>query len=400
MFTNANPLHWARPGSVEYRRAAHELALFDLAFEQSPAALAVVDELGRFVKANAAFAGLVRAPAAALLGMQLSGLAAEEQRASAREQAAAFLRGAEGSTYECRFDTPTGPAVVALTRRFLHVEGRDYHVILAVDDEASAAQRELMASRLAQAERQTAELAQEAQEAAHGAAAKSQFIAQMSHELRTPLNAILGFSEMLKLQLFGALGHAKYAEYADAIHASGAHLLELINDVLDAAKLEAGRWEPMQERFDLRAALAQCLTMVRPQARSGGIALDCRMPELPLTIESDRRAVKQIALNLLSNAVKFTPEGGAVLLSATVAASDVVIVVADSGVGIAPEHLARLGRPFEQVENPLARKHHGAGLGLALTRMMTERLGGAFSLASEVGSGTVVTIRLPRAPAR
>ena len=224
-------------------------------------------------------------------------------------------------------------------------------------------------------------------------AGKSRFLANMSHELRTPLNAIMGFSDIMRQRLFGPMSE-RYAEYADLIHESGAHLLELINDVLDMSKIEAERFELAREDFDARDAIAAVLRLMRGQAERAGITLRGDLSAESLAAFADRRAVKQIAFNLIANALKFTPKGGLVTVSAHRDDFALVLVVADSGVGIAPEDLARLGQPFEQVGDAGLKKA-GSGLGLSLVRAFARLHGGDMTLESDLGEGTTVTVRLP-----
>jgi two-component system cell cycle sensor histidine kinase PleC len=202
---------------------------------------------------------------------------------------------------------------------------------------------------------------------------------------------------MLRLQMLGPLGVAKYREYVEAIHASGSHLLSLINDVLDVSRIEAGKWEPQVEDLDLQGIISAAVRMMQIPAERAGVALSVAAPETPLVARGDRRAVQQMVLNLLSNAVKFTRRGGQVMVALSNEPGLALITVADTGVGIPADRLAQLGRPFEQVENPLSRRHRGTGLGLALTKMIAERLGGSLGIASAEGRGTTATIRLPRA---
>ncbi|HRO33635.1 MAG TPA: HAMP domain-containing sensor histidine kinase [Brevundimonas sp.] len=222
---------------------------------------------------------------------------------------------------------------------------------------------------------------------------KTRFLANMSHELRTPLNAVLGFSDMMQQGLFGPLP-PKYADYAHSIHEAGGHLLDLINDVLDVAKIEAERYELSLERFDARDVLSAAVALVRPQAADRGVDLAAVLPAEPLTVTADRRALKQIALNLLSNAVKFTPAGGSATLAADAVGPYLEVVVSDTGVGIAPQDLGRLGRPFEQAGGA-DQKSQGTGLGLSLVRALAELHGGRMTVDSTLGEGTAVTIRLP-----
>jgi cell cycle sensor histidine kinase DivJ len=224
-------------------------------------------------------------------------------------------------------------------------------------------------------------------------AGKSRFLANMSHELRTPLNAIMGFSDIMRQRLFGPMSD-RYAEYADLIHESGAHLLELINDVLDMSKIEAERFELAREDFDARDAIAAVLRLMRGQADRQGVSLRGELSSESLEAEADRRAIKQIAFNLISNALKFTPRGGSVTVSAHPVGEVLEIVVADTGVGISPEDLARLGRPYEQAGDAEHRQA-GAGLGLSLVRAFARLHGGDMTMASVVGEGTTVTVRMP-----
>jgi two-component system cell cycle sensor histidine kinase PleC len=224
---------------------------------------------------------------------------------------------------------------------------------------------------------------------------KSKFLANMSHELRTPLNAIIGFSEIMESGMFGELGSEKYQEYCHDILTSGHYLLEVINDILDMSKIEAGRMKLDMELLDLSKTLAESLRVVSGRAQDKHLVLDTEIDE-SISVVADRRATKQIVVNLLSNAVKFTPDGGKVTVRGRVRKDWIVLMIADTGIGIAPQSLARLGRPFEQVESQLTKSYHGSGLGLAIARSLTHLHGGSMKLRSKLGTGTVVCVSLPR----
>ncbi len=227
--------------------------------------------------------------------------------------------------------------------------------------------------------------------------AKSEFLANMSHELRTPLNAIIGFSEIMESEMFGPLGAGKYREYCGDIRGSGQFLLDVINDILDMSKIEAGRLRLDFEDLDLDALLADSMRVVSARAQNKQLQVDARIsPDLHL--RADRRAVKQIFLNLLSNAVKFTPEGGRITVRGRTANQCLVLAIADTGIGIAKDALARLGRPFEQVESQLTKSHQGSGLGLAIAKSLAELHGGSMRIRSNPGNGTLVVVRLPLHP--
>lgn len=239
---------------------------------------------------------------------------------------------------------------------------------------------------------ETARIEAEAREAG-----KSRFLANMSHELRTPLNAVLGFSDIMRQRLFGPMPD-RYAAYVDNIHEAGGHLLELINDVLDVSKIEAERYVLTVERFDARELVSAAIALVRVTAEEKGVLLTGVLPDEPVEVSADKRAVKQIALNLLSNGVKFTPPGGTVTVTVEAIGPYLEIVVADTGVGIAPEDAQRLGRPFEQA-GAIEQRQQGTGLGLSLVRAFAELHGGRMSIDSTLGEGTAVTVRLPVAQA-
>jgi two-component system, cell cycle sensor histidine kinase PleC len=228
---------------------------------------------------------------------------------------------------------------------------------------------------------------------------KSKFLANMSHELRTPLNAIIGFSEIMESGMFGTLGSEKYQEYCHDILTSGHYLLEVINDILDMSKIEAGRMKLDMEPLDLSKTLAESLRVVSGRADDKNLTLDTDI-EGAIPIVADRRAIKQIIVNLLSNAVKFTPDEGRVIVRSRRRANSVILMIADTGIGIAPQSLKRLGRPFEQVESQLTKTYHGSGLGLAIARSLTNLHGGSMKLRSRLGVGTVVCVTLPREVAK
>jgi signal transduction histidine kinase len=226
--------------------------------------------------------------------------------------------------------------------------------------------------------------------------AKSEFLATMSHELRTPLNAIIGFSEVMLTEGFGPLGNPRYVEYAKDIHESGGHLLEVINDILEIAK--AGSRQDLAEEVAAVGAVVDAASrLVAPRVEKANLTLTISLPaDLP-HLRCDPRKLKQMLLNLLSNAVKFTPAGGAIAVRASMhARRGLSISVEDTGVGIAPENIAHVIRPFFQVDSTLGRRHEGTGLGLALVDAMIRQHGGALRLDSEPGRGTVATISFPR----
>jgi cell cycle sensor histidine kinase DivJ len=227
--------------------------------------------------------------------------------------------------------------------------------------------------------------------------AKSAFLANMSHELRTPLNAIIGFSEVMTHEMFGAVGSPRYLEYSRLIHESGGHLLELINGILDMSKIEAGKLELSEEIFDLEETAAACVRFVRQPAERAGVVIRTAIAPGARLIFADRRAIKQILVNLLSNGVKFTPRGGEVRVLASLDSRGIEIAVSDSGVGISQQDLARLGRPFEQVEGEHVRSKEGTGLGLALVKALAAMHGGEAAIESALGIGTTVRVRLPYA---
>ena len=224
---------------------------------------------------------------------------------------------------------------------------------------------------------------------------KSRFLANMSHELRTPLNAIIGFSDILAREMFGPVGNAQYAEYAKLINESGSMLLELINDILDMSKIEAGKFELRLEDILVRESVDAGVRMISRLAEQKQIEIGVRIEPQTLTLPADQRALKQILLNLLSNAVKFTDVGGRVDVEATAANGTVALVVRDTGVGIPKSALPRLAQPFEQASNDPARTHGGSGLGLALVKSLTQLHGGTLTITSEEGRGTQVTVTLP-----
>jgi signal transduction histidine kinase len=232
--------------------------------------------------------------------------------------------------------------------------------------------------------------------AAAASQAKSQFLAAMSHELRTPLNAIIGFSEILSREMFGPIGDSRYRGYAENIVASGGHLLGLINDVLDFSKLEAGRFELQDDVVEIAKVVSETVRMIGQQAEQNGLRLLLDLaPDLP-RIHADSRRLRQILLNLISNSIKFTPGNGEIKISAAFDGDDLVLAVADTGIGMAAEDIPTALSRFGQIDSRLSRKYDGTGLGLPLSKLLVELHGGTLTIESTVGSGTTVMIRFPR----
>jgi signal transduction histidine kinase len=226
--------------------------------------------------------------------------------------------------------------------------------------------------------------------------AKSEFLANMSHELRTPLNAIIGFSEVLRDELFGPLGQDRYKDYATDIHSSGVHLLSVINDILDVAKAEAGKLELSEEVVRVEDVVSGVLRLIRERASNNDISLIVTVPDNMPDLRCDPLKLKQVLINLLSNAVKFTlPHGDVILSAGTTDNGDFFFEIKDTGIGMAKESIPLAMEAFAQVDSSLDRKYEGTGLGLPLVKMLTDLHGGHFELDSELGVGTTARIRLP-----
>jgi two-component system, cell cycle sensor histidine kinase PleC len=389
---------------------AADLRLRD-AIETIPEAFVLWDADNRLVLCNSNFQELHDLPDEAVR----SGTGYEAVVAAGRKPVVRTTSGAESAaspgarTFEAQLDDG----------RWLHISerrtkdggyvsvGTDITTIKLHEEKLIDSERRLMATvadlrasqqALKSQAQQLAELAEKYSEektrAEDANQAKSKFLANMSHELRTPLNAIIGFSEVMASGLFGPLGADRYSEYCRDIHSSGQYLLEVINDVLDMSKIEAGRLRLDRETLQLDHILADSLRVVSGRAADKRVALGLDVAP-DVYFEGDRRACKQIILNLLSNAVKFTPEGGRVNVLGRMRGDSIVIAIGDSGIGIPPDALRKLGRPFEQVESQLTKSHQGSGLGLAIAKSLIELHGGCMRIRSAPGAGTLVVVRLP-----
>ena len=225
---------------------------------------------------------------------------------------------------------------------------------------------------------------------------KTDFLHNMSHELRTPLNAIIGFSEVMEKELLGPLGTDQYVEYAADIHKSGDHLLSIINDILDLAKIEAGKYELVETEVDLAEVIDSCCRLVDNRAKQSGHTLSAKVSEDLLGVHADRRALKQILLNLLSNALKFTPDGGEITVTAGISGDGCAeLSVTDTGIGIAEENIETVLSNFGQVDTGLSREYEGTGLGLPLVKWLAKLHGGTLRIDSKIDAGTTVTVTFP-----
>jgi two-component system cell cycle sensor histidine kinase PleC len=244
------------------------------------------------------------------------------------------------------------------------------------------------------------ELARSVQRVELASRTKSEFLANMSHELRTPLNAIIGFSDILRNEAFGP-AHPSYRGYAEDIHDSGAHLLQIINDILDISKIEAGKLDLHESLVDLGDIVEACRRLMHERAQAAGVGLVCEpAPDMLPQVSGDTTKLKQILLNLMSNGVKFTPRGGSVTVAIACTGSDwLTLQVRDTGIGMSDDDVALALETFRQIDNSHTRKYPGTGLGLPLAKTLTELHGGELKIASALGRGTTVTVRLPTASA-
>ncbi len=324
---------------------------------------------------------------------------------AARDRFVAAISAGNGvARMELELKRPDGVGIwVAASAGRIRYHGKDA-ILAVINDITMQKARE---AELAEASRKLAEqtadmtrLAAELRLKKHAAeaanAAKSSFLAHMSHELRSPLNAILGFAEIVRDMHFGTDTVERYARYGGHIHEAGTHLLALIDDILDLAKVEAGKLELQPARFDLVELLEECAQMMRPQADRRGLAfqLSVRQPDLALT--GDRRRAKQMVVNLLSNAIKFTQPGGRIDLEAFRRADGgIVVLVADSGVGMTPEQILLALEPFGRVRGSVAIDPTGSGLGLPIVRNLIEAHGGKLEIVSEPDKGTIARLLFP-----
>jgi len=391
------------------RTVEADLRLRD-AIETIPEAFVVWDAQNRLVLCNSNFQELHNLPDAAIeAGASYESVVAAGRKPVVRSKVTSEGQIPGARTFEAQLDDG----------RWLHISerrtkdggyvsvGTDITNIKLHEEKLMESEKRLMATvadlrhsqqKLERQAEEVADLAEKYAEektrAEEANQAKSKFLANMSHELRTPLNAIIGFSEIMESSMFGPLGSDKYGEYCRDIHQSGQYLLEVINDILDMSKIEAGRIRLDAEQIELEPFLNDAMRVVSGRANDKRLKLTARLGR-GIRLTADHRLLKQIVLNLLSNAVKFTPEGGRVTIRARATSGWVGISIADTGIGIPEEALARLGRPFEQVESQLTKSHQGSGLGLAIAKSLTELHHGAMRIRSTPGSGTMVLLRLP-----
>ena len=285
-----------------------------------------------------------------------------------------------------------GTDISELKQHHKILEDKQRDLLLTIRQMRNTRERELW--RIKEVETLNKHLQQEKERAENANKAKSTFLANMSHELRTPLNAILGFSEMMQQSAFGPLGSERYQEYVNDIHKAGSHLLGLINDILDMSKIEAGHYKLETKTIDLSPCIDEVLRSIEPLAQQKQLHVTKKLPEKML-LEADKRALRQVFLNLLSNAIKFTPEKGSIHITGRKHSNYIAVVVEDTGVGIPEEALSKLGQPFEQVENAFTKKYAGSGLGLAISRSLVHLHKGELTIASTLGQGTKVILRLP-----
>jgi PAS domain S-box-containing protein len=292
---------------------------------------------------------------------------------------------------------------VVMAHRMMHRDGHWVWIestarALLMSADGHVAELVIVSRDITERKRAEEELAAAYARAEAASATKSRFLANMSHELRTPLNAIIGFSEIIRRELFGAVGAARYKEYAQLIQDSGGHLLDLINDILDMSKIEAGKFDLRFEALDLDDLIRSSLKLVETRAQQAKLMLALEMGGEKPHIHADRRAIKQVLLNLLTNSIKFTPPGGVVTISLRRLTDGVALQVRDTGIGIAEKDLPRITLPFEQVTHDPLLAQAGSGLGLALVQSLVTLHMGTLKIDSVPGEGTIVTVFLPIDP--
>jgi PAS domain S-box-containing protein len=388
-------------GDVTERRLNEEnLRLAASVFENSPHGIMITDARNEIRDVNPAFTSVTGFTRGEVIGHTPAVLSSGRHGPEFYQRMWADLKERElwaGEIWNRRKSGAIYPEWLEITV-LKDAEGTVTHYIGQFNDISRAKEdEERLAESARQMARQNVELERALVKAKEANRAKSEFLAAMSHELRTPLNAVIGFSDAMLARIFGAIGDERYEGYLKNIRDSGQHLLDVINDILDVSRVEAGRIDLIEEPVDVAGVIDASLRLVRERADREGVALvqqvDVGLPAL----KADPRRIKQVLLNLLANAIKFTNPGGRITLTAWASAEDgIAIRVADTGIGIAKKDLARVLTPFTQVDSELSRKYEGTGLGLPLTKGLVEAHGGRLELHSELGVGTQVTVHFPK----
>jgi PAS domain S-box-containing protein len=349
---------------------------------QSP--MFVKDEQLRFVLTNEAFCKLVGRPNDSLLGLTDYDIVPREQAAFFQDVDRKVLSAGAPHETEEMLTSADGVEYWLFTRKsMVKVASGERYLVGIISDitERKRMEKDLVAAKL---------------QAEDANRAKSQFLANMSHELRTPLNAVIGFAEIIKDELLGAINEPRYRDYATDIHHSGKALLNLINDILDMTRVEAGTYQLREDVCDVAKIVGNAADLVRKLALQSELNVCLDVPDDMPFLFADERCVRQVVVNFLSNGIKFTPKGGNVVVRARLEPDGAVaIIVADTGIGMAQDDIPNALSPFRQLESSHGRKYEGTGLGLSLTKAMLELHEGTLHVDSKLGAGTTVTARFP-----
>lgn len=371
--------------SVLQRERDDAISLLTSVFDVSEIGIVVTDANSRIVRVNDAFVRAYGWKREELISAEISSLVTPDEREIAKKNHEEFIRTGVRTSGEMKLIRKDGGiANILFTTATLELSHRRRFQVTTVMDITLRKQMEI-SLRLAKDQADTANRA------------KSAFLANMSHELRTPLNAIIGFSDMMVKETFGALGHPKYAEYLEDISNSGKHLLEIINEVLDMSKIEAGRIELDESEVDIRSLIESVTRMMASRAFGSNITINTEIEDRLPNLVADQRLLRQVFINLLANALKFSHSGGNIQVTAKlVDGGDMKCMVIDNGVGIAKDKIKQALEPFGQVsERPENSSQQGTGLGLPLAKAMVDLHDGSLELESDLGQGTTVIIYLP-----
>jgi PAS domain S-box-containing protein len=348
---------------------------------QSP--VFVKDEQLRFVLANEAFNKLLGRLEDSLIGLTDYDIVPREQAAFFQEiDRKVLATGAPHETEEALTSADGAEHWLFTRKSMVKVASGERYLVGIISDitERKRMERDLVAAKL---------------KAEDANRAKSTFLANMSHELRTPLNAVIGFAEIIKNELLGAINEPRYRDYAGDIHSSGKHLLQLINDILDMTKVESGTYQLREDVCDLAKIVGDAIAVVQNLAIQNELTVRVDVPQDIPFLFADERGVRQVLVNVLSNAIKFTPKGGDVAVSARLEDGALALAVADTGIGMAPDDIPQALSPFRQLEGSHGRKYEGTGLGLSLIKAMLDLHEGVLHVDSTLGAGTTVTAKFP-----